>query len=309
MGFSPGRQPLFLYKWQARVGLLPRGANPNMLWILRHRQRTRRSRQKIQVIHVIAGSGNHRVESAMHQDCVTISRLQHLIAAVFSGIQMLNREAFRLLNSVVIDFIQINFARRIVHVMLVRRIARPVPSRRINLNYHELISRKRRSDNVYDLARSVPATPQAAYYLRWSDQFRFQSRLGRHTAFRNLTNRLRSECYLVPWRQIERVRKTVENVPSFSNALRVSSPTNRASPPQEHEGCFLLFRMRSKFFTGLQTPHKKTHPFPLSLVSGQMKELTALSRRQFGRMDERGAFAHVSPVFLLERACLEEQIV
>jgi len=62
-----------------------------------------------------------------------------------------------------------------------------------------------------------------------------------------------------------------------------------------------MFRIPSKCFTRLQTPHKKTHPFPLSLAAGEMKELTALSRRQFGRMDERGAFAHVSPVFLRAR--------
>lgn len=56
-----------------------------------------------------------------------------------------------------------------------------------------------------------------------------------------------------------------------------------------------MFRARSKFFTRLQPPHKKTHPFPLRLLPRQMKEFAALSRRQLDRMEEKATFAHVFP--------------
>jgi hypothetical protein len=42
------------------------------------------------------------------------------------------------------------------------------------------------------------------------------------------------------------------------------------------------------------------------LLTGQMKEFTALLRRQINRMDEKTTFAHVFPTLKLGAWCPEE---
>lgn len=219
---------------------------------------------------------------------------------------MLESETLGLPNSVVVNFVQVNFRRRIVHVMLVRRIAGPIPARRVNLNYHQLISRKCRADDIYDLARCVSATTQAAHHVCRGDEFWLKRRFGWRSTFCNFTNSFRGEHDLVSRRQIKRVRKTIKNILALSDPYCACTPIDSASAAQKYECSFLLFRARPKLFAGLQAADEKAHPIPLSLLSGQMKKFTALVWQQINRMDEKTTFAHVFPTLKIGASRLEE---
>jgi hypothetical protein len=49
-------------------------------------------------------------------------------------IQMLERESLRLLDSVIVNLVQVDFAGRIVYIVLVGGVAGPISARRINLD-------------------------------------------------------------------------------------------------------------------------------------------------------------------------------
>src|SRR5258708_4053219 len=98
---------------------------------------------------------------AVNQYRVAISRLKRLVAAIRTGVQMLKCKALRLADAVVINLIQVDFARRIVNIVLVRRITSPVPTRRINLNRHKFVSWTALSDNVTNLILRYIRRPKA----------------------------------------------------------------------------------------------------------------------------------------------------
>ena len=104
---------------------------------------------------------------------------------------MLQGKTSRLGNPVIVDFVQIHFRGRIVSIVLMRRIARPVSTWRINLDHHQFVGRKRRGNHVDDLPRGVPSAPEAAYDVVRRNQSRFETGLGRHTAFCNFAGRFR----------------------------------------------------------------------------------------------------------------------
>src|ERR1700730_18850172 len=102
-----------------------------MLRIFCHRQCAGRTRKKIQVVHVISRTGYDRVIAAADEDCIAVPDFKGLLACMLAGIEMLEGETFPLTDSVIIDLIQIGLSRRIVHVVLVRGITRPVSAWRV----------------------------------------------------------------------------------------------------------------------------------------------------------------------------------
>src|ERR1700735_4114643 len=112
---------------------------------------------------------------------------------MFAGIQVLEREASRLADTVIINLVQINFSRRVVQVMLVRRITRPITAGRVNLDDHELISREIRADDVDNLARGIAAAAEAADHLPRSNQLGVESSIRGSTAFRNFAGTFAGE--------------------------------------------------------------------------------------------------------------------
>src|SRR5262252_2675424 len=74
---------------QARIGLFPSGTNPDVLRIFPDRQSAGGSGKKVEVVDVVARSGDHRMKSASHQHHVTVPGFQHLVGPMLSGVEML----------------------------------------------------------------------------------------------------------------------------------------------------------------------------------------------------------------------------
>ena len=178
---------------QAGIRGIPRGAQPSVMRIFSNRKCARRASQTIQIVHVITRPGDYGVVSTVYQNCVPVVRLQDLLAQSVSGIQLLQREAFRLLDSIVVNFIEIDLQRGIVDLVLVRRIAGPVAAGSINLNYHQFIRWKSGWHDVYDLPGGISAAAQITGDVAGSDQLWRKFGVRRYTAFGNLAGRLRGE--------------------------------------------------------------------------------------------------------------------
>src|SRR6202789_1798845 len=206
---------------------------------------------------------------------------------------MLECKALRLVYPVVINLIQINFSRRIVHVVLVRGITRPISARSIDLDRHQPIGGKCWTHDIDNLPRRIAPASQTADHVIRSDQPRLMSRLGRRPALRNLTHRLRREYNLVPGWQIQGVREAVENVLAFFDRLAARSPVRGATSTQKHAHCFFAVGVRTQLVAGLKPPYEETHPLPASLLSSQMYQLAALPLRQMGRMNQKPGFIFI----------------
>ena len=103
---------------------------------------------------------------------------------------------------------------------------------------------------------------------------------GRRAAFRDFANCFRSEYCSFSGRQIQRVRKSVEDVFALSNPLRALSPIGRAGSTQKitnaasSRSCWC-----AKDVTRLQAADKKAHPIPPGLLAGQMQSSPPCSGR------------------------------
>ena len=85
-----------------------------MLRIFGDGQGPRGAREEIKIVNIVTRSGDYRVKAAVHQHGIAVFDLQSLIGAVLPGIKMLHRKTIRLAQAVIINLIQIDFARRIV---------------------------------------------------------------------------------------------------------------------------------------------------------------------------------------------------
>jgi hypothetical protein len=269
-----------------------------MLRIFCRRQRAGRTRKKIQVVHVVTRTGDDRMIAATDEDRITVPDFQGLLAGILAGIEMLEGETFPLTDPVIVDLIQIGLRGRIVYVVLVRRITRPVAARRVDLNCHQLIRRKIGRDDIDDLARHISATTQAAADVTGSDEPRLKPSFGRNSTFRKFTGRLGRKRSLVPGRQVECIREAVKNIPSLSNAVSTVSPIEQTGSTQEYKCGLLVIGARSKDVARLQTADKETHPIPVGLLAREIEEFARFLRGQLQGMEEKTIFAQVSSLRL-----------
>src|SRR5271154_3797918 len=223
---------------------------------------------------------------------------------------MLHGKSFRLADAIVINLIQIYFAGRIVHVVLVRRIARPIAAGRINFNDHQLIRWEGGRDDINDLARSISAAAQAAGYVAWRNQFRLQAGFGWRATFRDLASCLGGEDRFVSGGQIQGIRQAVKHILAFANRDGALAPIHLAISAQQDKSCFFAVGARAKDVTRLQTADKKTHPVPSRLLPGQRKKFTRGPRWQFLGVYEKASLAQVfSSAGGSNRACPREHCI
>src|ERR1700693_4044369 len=197
-----------------------------------------------------------------------------------------------MLDPVVVNFIQIHFSRWVVYIMFMRRITRPVSSRRVYLDDHQLIGGEIRPDNIYNLTRSIAPSTQTAGHIVRSNQSRLEFSHRRNPAFRNLANRFGSERNFVAGREINRIRKPVKNIRALADVLGPRTPISYALPAEQDKGAFLIARRSSNDVARLQPPHRHTHPLPSRLFPGQVQEFSRLFHGQLLRVDQKERLAH-----------------
>ena len=107
----------------------------------------------------MSGTCNNRMVPTADQNRIPVTCLDGLTRCILVRIEILKSETVRPRDPVIIDLIQVHLVRRVVSVMLVRRVARPVPARRLDLKRDQLVCRKRRRQHINNLSRNVSASP------------------------------------------------------------------------------------------------------------------------------------------------------
>src|SRR4029453_8538991 len=115
---------------------------------------------------------NDWVVTFRHQDQLTVTYGESRIEFSIGSIYPLNRVAFWTIDLVIIDFLQIDFCGRIVDVMFMGWITRPVAAGCVHLNDHQPLCLKLRLKNVVDLARGISASADLDFDFIWRNQTR-----------------------------------------------------------------------------------------------------------------------------------------
>jgi hypothetical protein len=205
---------------------------------------------------------------------IPVPNLQRQISRGARIVEVLKGEAFRSVNPVVVNLVQVNFLWRIVDIMLVGRVAGPVSARSVDLHCDQTVGRKFWTDDVNYLARSVLASPQAADDILWSDELGLKTGVRGHHTLGHLAKGLGVERDLAGGRKIKSIGKAIKDVLSLSNAYFTLTPVCQALPTQKNENCFLVLGFKLPDRPRYQSPHKKAHPLPTCLLSRQREQFT-----------------------------------
>ncbi len=177
------------------------------------------------------------------EDRVAILCADGDIAGEIGRVEALESEAFfRVVDSVVVDFVEVDFGGRIVHVVFVGRKTGPVAAGSVDLDDHEFVGWEVWADDVNDLARGVSTATEAANDVFWSDEFGLKFCLGRDAAFGDFADSFRLESGGMIRGEIEAIGQTVENIFALADGVRAFAPIYRAAAAEEDERGFLTFR-------------------------------------------------------------------
>src|ERR1700680_3912099 len=122
------------FQGQAVIHFSPGGTYPNMTRVFCDRQRTRASCQEIQVVDVVPRPGHGGVGPIANQIYTPVSRGYDGITRTVWPVQALVCERSGTIHAVVIDLVQVDLSGRIMDVVFVRRITRPVATGRVHLD-------------------------------------------------------------------------------------------------------------------------------------------------------------------------------
>src|SRR5262245_10444265 len=121
---------------------------------------------------------NKRVIAVAHRHHIAVRHPYRLVAP--AGVHALEPVAGALAEAEVVHLVEVHLPRWIVDVVLVRRIARPVAARRVDLAQQQTICRELRPDDVDDRARGIAAAADLeAAVARPDDARRAAPRRGR----------------------------------------------------------------------------------------------------------------------------------
>jgi hypothetical protein len=132
---------------------------PFVVGIVGHGPRAHRPGHDVEVVDGVAGRGRDRVVAARDQHDVAVAHGQRLVERAVGGVHALEREPLRRADAVVVGLLEEGLLGHRVAVVLVRRVARPVPGRREHLADEQrvgrLVGHQDRADRA--LVRAVAA--------------------------------------------------------------------------------------------------------------------------------------------------------
>jgi hypothetical protein len=205
---------------------------------------------------------------------ISVPNLQRQISRGGRIIKVLKGEAFRMVNPVIVNLVQVNFLWGIMDIMLMGGVARPVSARSVDLHGDQAVGRKLWPDDVNDLARSVLASPQTADDIPWSDELGLKAGVGGNPTLGHLACGLGFEDDTTGGRKIKSIGIAIEDVLSLSNAYFTFTPVCQALPPQKNENYFFVLGFKLPDRPGCQSPHKEAHPLPTCFLSGEPEQFT-----------------------------------
>src|SRR5215510_87996 len=196
----------------SRVFVLPGLSNPGVRRVIRSSHGARAACQRVQVINVVSVSRYNGVITFGYEHKLTVTHGQCCVDPAVGRVNFLNGIAIRMAYFVVVNLLQIDFIRRVVDVVFVRRIAGPVAAWSVDLDYEQSLSGKLRRQDMVDLPGGISSSTDFNRHVIRSNQTRRISKLGTTETERQIAI---GECAHgktgLNW-QVERVRQTIEHV-------------------------------------------------------------------------------------------------
>src|SRR5581483_8988397 len=171
----------------------------------------------------------------------SVAHRQGLVHAVRETVETLHAEGLRRRRAVVVDLLEDDLLRRIVHVVLVRRIARPVPRRGEHLDDEDPLRGKAGLDHVVDLPRRVAGAAHLDRDLAGALQHRLEPPLDRAARDREL--RVAFDPVLGVPRQVERPRQLLEHPRPRPELEPLPVGFDAAPPFEQHDRGLLAARV------------------------------------------------------------------
>src|SRR5580658_1594662 len=196
------------------------------------------------------------MEAIAYEHGVAIAGFHRALAQLFAGVQVLKRKSFGLANPVIVDLIQSDLIRRIVYVVLMGRITRPVSARRVDLDHHKFVGRKSRHHYIDNLARDISTATKAADHITRRDQSWFETRFRRRPALRDFAEGLGLERDFILRRKVDCIGKAVKNISTTADVLRPRAPVCVTGAAQQNKSRLFVLGPRSIDIPWLQTPHE-----------------------------------------------------
>src|ERR671911_2564933 len=134
---------------------LPRGAYPGEIGIVRGGHGAAVCRERVQVVEVEAVGGARRVVAERHEHEVAVADGHRDVDLMSRAVEPLNGERLRARGPVVVRLLEDDLAGRVVLVVLVWGIARPVAGRREHLDDEQALRWELRLEDVIDLPGRV----------------------------------------------------------------------------------------------------------------------------------------------------------
>src|SRR5581483_3091352 len=145
-------------RWRSAAAL-----DPGVGWIVADAPAPHRPGHHVEIIEIVAVRRAHGMVPARHQHDISVLHTDRLIDAAVIGVDALEREALRRVETVVVRLLELSLRRRHIGVVLVRRVARPVSSRGDDLHDEQPLGRLGLRQHV---AYEAPVASLAADLLR-----------------------------------------------------------------------------------------------------------------------------------------------
>jgi hypothetical protein len=194
---------------------------------------------------------------------IAIDESQGVVARSRGVVQALECISFGFADPVVVGFVEVHLEGRIVDVMLVGRIARPISAGRINLADQELIGGKLRTNDIDNLTSAVSAAANLLAAIRWSYDSRTEPGGRGSSAVREFAGSDRGNLKRRAARQIYGVRVAAENVLPSSNVSWPFAPVDRRFSSEEDQSGFLVSSAALPILSSNQPAHGEADRLPV----------------------------------------------
>src|SRR5215213_5013262 len=194
----------------------------------------------VEVVEVIAWRRRDHVVTLRHEYNITVVDRKGLVERAVFGIDPLQREAFVWTDLMVVGLLQVPLARGVIVVVFVRWVARPVAVRGQDLDDQEpLRPAVLHQDRTY-----LPLHVARAAYLHVDvlghNTTRVDPPIGRRRGEGNLQLRRGFYRVLGARRQIEGIRRPIEDAPSATEILPLFAPCRDVARPRERDQAHLI---------------------------------------------------------------------
>ena len=220
---NDGVHPVFLSERAAAWGLDRAMCRaPRRIAGRRRRPWSARAGERIQIVNVVPVGGDHGMIALRHEDEIAIAHGERFVDTPVRGIDLLDGKAFRAIDPEIVNLLQVHLVGRILDIVLVRRIARPVAAGCVDFTNQDAVRGKGRLKHVVDLACGIPSAADLHANIAGADEGSGMALFGFRVAEGELARRFSRYRESGIYGQVKSVREPAEDIAAAANCGEIS---------------------------------------------------------------------------------------